>query len=184
MKRLFDIVASAGFLIVFSPLFLVLALAIKFDSKGPVFFKQERVGRGGQVFYIYKFRSMVADADKQGPYFTTQGDSRITKVGAFLRKTSLDEIPQFINVLTGDMSIVGPRPDVPKMKSLYTEEQWNERNRVRPGITGLAQSTLRSSATMEERTKMDLEYVRKHSFWFDNKILWWTVKQVLFKGSY
>ena len=101
-----------------------------------------------------------------------------------MRKTSLDELPQFINVLKGDMSIVGPRPDVPKMKSLYTEDEWTERHIVRPGITGLAQSTLRSSSTMEQRKAMDLEYVRNHSFWFDLKIQFWTVKQVFSKGSY
>lgn len=184
MKRSFDILVSLITLIILLPVFVIIALAIKLDSKGDVFFLQERVGRGRQTFGIYKFRSMVSGADQQGPYFTSKNDARITKVGAFLRKTSLDELPQFINVLKGDMSIVGPRPDVPKMESLYTPEQWQERHLVRPGITGLAQATLRSSSTMEQRTAMDLEYVSKHSLWFDLKILLLTVKQVLFKGSH
>jgi lipopolysaccharide/colanic/teichoic acid biosynthesis glycosyltransferase len=105
-------------------------------------------------------------------------------VGRFLRRTSLDELPQLFNVLKGDMSLVGPRPDVPAQRSLYTDEEWALRTSVRPGITGLAQATVRSAATQAERTALDLEYVRKASFWFDMKILLLTVRQVLGKGSF
>ena len=170
-----------GFLL---PILALVALAIKWDSKGSIIYKQIRVGRYGKEFGIYKFRSMVANADQIGGYFTTEGDARITKVGAFLRKTSLDELPQIINVLLGDMSLVGPRPDVPAQKKNYTQQDWDKRNSVRPGITGLAQATVRSQAKPNERTRLDLEYVDKQSFWFDVKVLLLTVKQVLGKGSF
>lgn len=184
MKRTFDIIFSLAGLIVLSPLLLLIFLLIKLSSKGPVFFRQERIGRHCKPFYIYKFRSMVLNAEHMGPYYTSVGDKRITPIGAFLRKTSLDEIPQLINVLIGDMSIVGPRPDVPVMEEQYTEEEWTMRHQVRPGITGLAQSTVRSAATPEERKRLDIEYVKKHSLFLDMKIMYWTFKQVLGKGSY
>lgn len=179
MKRLFDIFVAAIALLLLLPVLLLVAVFIKIESKGPVFFKQNRVGLHGDDFQIYKFRSMVAGADKQGPYFTQQNDARITKVGGFLRKTSLDELPQFINVLNGSMSLVGPRPNVPAQRGEYTELDWNKRNSVRPGITGLAQAIKRSSATPEERTQLDLEYVDKASLAFDINVMWLTVKLVL-----
>lgn len=125
---------------------------------------------------------MVVNADKRGPYYTVPGDKRVTKVGHFLRKTSLDELPQLFNVFWGDMSLVGPRPDVPAQKVLYNEADWLKRVSVRPGITGLAQAVLRSSASDEKRRFLDLEYIDKASFWFDIKILWMTLRTVL-KGS-
>lgn len=184
MKRFFDIAASGAALILLLPLFLAIGVAIKLDSKGRIFFRQERVGLNGNLFKIFKFRSMVADAPKRGPYFTAAGDPRITKAGSFLRKTSLDELPQLLNVLLGDMSLVGPRPDVPAQRGQYTEDEWTRRHTVRPGITGLAQATLRSSATPEERKALDLEYVGKADILSDIKILFMTVKQVLCKGGF
>jgi exopolysaccharide biosynthesis polyprenyl glycosylphosphotransferase len=179
IKRLFDFVVSMVFLLIASPVMLLLALLIKLDSRGPVFFRQTRVGLNGNPFMMYKFRSMIVDAESQGPYFTSANDSRITRTGRFLRKTSLDELPQLINVLFGDMSLVGPRPNVPVQFKEYTEDEWNKRNSVRPGITGLAQAKLRSAATPEQRTQLDLQYVEKASLWFDLAIILLTVKQVI-----
>jgi len=181
---MFDVIVSLVLLVLLLPLLAVIALAIRMDSRGPAFFRQERVGRGARPFQMYKFRSMVTDADQTGPYFTAQDDPRITRIGALLRKTSLDELPQLINVLTGDMSLVGPRPDVFAQRENYTEGEWCKRTRVRPGITGLAQATARNLATPEQRTALDLEYVDRQSLWFDLKILWLTVKQVMMKGSH
>jgi lipopolysaccharide/colanic/teichoic acid biosynthesis glycosyltransferase len=122
---------------------------------------------------------MVANADQVGSFRTQEGDHRITKVGRFLRKTSLDELPQLVNVLTGDMSLVGPRPDTPKQEADYTPDEWEARHRVRPGITGLAQATLRSAATPEERIAADLDYARNPSLARDMRILAMTAKQVI-----
>lgn len=183
IKRLFDMVVSGVALLVASPFMALVALLIKLDSKGPVIFKQERVGRYGQRFSIYKYRSMVVDAAKLGPHYTSQGDPRITRLGRIIRKTSIDELPQLLNVLNGDMSVVGPRPNVPVQRAEYTELEWNKRNSVRPGITGLAQALLRSDATAEQRTRLDLKYVDKASLFFDIWIILMTVKQVLFRGG-
>ncbi len=180
MKRLLDIVLSAAALIAFSPLLLACAAAVVLSSEGGAFFTQERVGLGGRPFKMYKFRSMVKDASTIGPYFTaTSNDPRITRVGAILRRTSLDELPQLLNVLKGDMSIVGPRPDVFLQRSIYTEEEWNLRNSVRPGITGLAQARHRSAATLEERKALDLEYARRASVLLDIWIILLTIKTVV-----
>jgi len=178
MKRLFDIAVSLIALVLLSPIMLAVATAIKLGSPGPVLFSQQRVGVRGELFPVFKFRSMVVDATTQGPYFTQGNDPRITKVGAFLRKTSLDELPQLLNVLLGYMSLVGPRPNVPAQRDEYSQEQWDKRNIVRPGITGLAQAVKRSSATPEERTRLDLEYVDKVSIWFDIYVILLTIKQV------
>lgn len=184
MKRLLDVLVSGSLLLLLSPLLVVLAVLTAWESPGGAFFRQIRVGRGGETFGMLKFRSMVADAESRGPHFTAAGDPRITRMGAFLRKTSLDELPQLWNVLRGDMSLVGPRPDVPAQRELYTDDEWERRHRVRPGITGLAQATKRGSATVEERKALDLEYAANAGLIFDIKILWWTVGQVLFKGSH
>ena len=133
---------------------------------------------------MLKFRSMVVDAERVGGYSTAVGDPRITRMGHFIRRTSLDELPQLFNVLRGDMSWVGPRPDVPAQKGNYSDADWRARHRVRPGITGLAQATLRSAATPAQRLALDLEYVERASLLFDLKILLLTVRQVLGKGSY
>lgn len=183
MKRLFDIAVSLILLLFAAPVLVAVAVAIKLDSRGSVFFRQRRIGLYGEEFSIYKFRSMRVDAPNLGPHFTQENDPRITKVGAFIRKTSLDELPQLINVLRGDMSLVGPRPNVAAQREEYTQEQWDKRNRVRPGITGLAQARLRSLATPEQRTALDLEYVERASFGFDLYVMLLTVKQVIFKGG-
>lgn len=184
MKRIFDIALALVALAVLWPLLLVVALAIHLDSPGPALFRQTRVGIDGRPFQIFKFRSMVVDAERVGGYSTAVGDPRITRVGHFIRRTSLDELPQLFNVLSGDMSWVGPRPDVPAQKANYSDADWQARHRVRPGITGLAQATLRSAATPAQRLALDLEYVERASLLFDLKILLLTVRQVLGKGSF
>lgn len=184
MKRAFDVVFSLVGLLILFPLLVVLGALVALTSPGGALFRQRRIGLGGREFLLLKFRSMRADAAQVGSYQTAVGDPRITRVGRFLRKTSLDELPQLWNVLRGDMSLIGPRPDVPQQRSTYTAEEWEERHRVRPGITGLAQATLRSAATHEQRKDLDLTYVRTRSLGLDLKILFMTVKQVLFRGSY
>ncbi len=133
---------------------------------------------------MVKFRSMVANADQIGGYSTAAGDPRITPIGRFVRRTSIDELPQLLNVLKGDMSLVGPRPDVPAQEELHDPADWQERHKVRPGITGMAQALSRGTATVEERLAMDLKYVREQSLWLDLKIIWWTVRQVLGRGGF
>lgn len=178
-KRFFDIVVSIIAIILLLPVLLMVAILIKIDSKGGVIFKQARVGRLGRPFFIYKFRSMAQGSDKQGLYQTKENDPRITKVGGFIRKTSIDELPQLFNVIRGDMSLVGPRPNVFEQRSQYQLEEWDRRNSVRPGITGLAQATIRSSGLPGERTRLDLEYIDKQSFSYDMYILALTVRQLL-----
>lgn len=168
---------------VFSPILIGVAVAIYLSDSGPVLFKQRRVGRGGRDFFIYKFRSMVIDAERLGGYSTADGDPRITKVGRFIRRTSIDELPQLFNVLCGSMSVVGPRPDVPAQRALYTEAEWQLRNSVRPGITGLAQATLRSAATETQRKELDLQYAQQASLFKDIQIILLTFKQVFGKGG-
>ncbi|WP_435634222.1 sugar transferase [Pseudomonas solani] len=183
MKRLFDFVSAFVAICILAPVLIIVSAMIYFSDFGPVFFKQQRVGRGGREFYIYKFRSMVVNAEKQGGYSTADNDPRITKVGRFIRRTSVDELPQLFNVLSGSMSIVGPRPDVPAQRSLYTEAEWTIRNSVRPGITGLAQATLRSAATEIQRKELDLKYAVNVSLLIDIKIILLTFKQVFGKGG-
>ncbi|MHB1668863.1 MAG: sugar transferase [Thiomonas sp.] len=182
MKRLFDLatVLPAALLLAL-PMALV-ALAVWFDSGRPVLFGQLRVGRGGRPFKVLKFRSMVVDAERLGPQRTASGDPRITRVGRILRRTSLDELPQLINVLRGDMSLVGPRPDVPAQAADYTPADWALRCSVRPGITGLAQALYRSRATPQQRLQADLDYVRHHGVRRDLYIIWLTARQ-LFRAS-
>lgn len=183
MKRLLDFAVAALALVVLSPLLLLIAALVALESGLPVLFRQRRIGRGGTEFEIWKFRSMVQDADRIGPWHTQDEDPRITRVGRLLRRTSLDELPQLVNVLRGEMSLVGPRPDVPAQRSLYGEEEWRVRHTVRPGITGLAQALLRSEATPRQRLDLDLRYVREHSCWFDLRILAWTLRRITGRGS-
>ena len=145
-KRVFDIVLSGLILFLILPLFPILAFLIKRGSEGPVFYIQTRIGRGGDEFYMLKFRSMRSDADQIGGHSTMRDDPRITKIGKFIRRTSLDELPQVFNVLKGDMSLVGPRPAVPAQRQNYSQNEWQKRHSVRPGITGLAQATVRLNA--------------------------------------
>ena len=183
MKKIFDILASLSALILLSPLMIIIALCIKTDG-GPIIYKQIRVGINGREFGIFKFRSMVVNADRLGGYSTNPGDKRITSVGTFIRKTSIDELPQLLNVLLGQMSIIGPRPNVPAQFCEYTQAQWDKRNSVLPGITGIAQSRNRSNATWQQRYDMDIEYVDTRTFLLDIKIIIDTFKQVFFKGGY
>jgi len=170
--------------VLLSPVIAVAAVFICLETQGSPIFVQSRVGRGGRAFQLYKLRSMVSDASAQGSYITGRADVRVTKVGRWLRATSLDELPQLWNVFKGDMSLVGPRPDVPQQQANYTEDEWRIRTSVLPGITGLAQATLRSEASPEERKRLDLEYCRRRSLRLDCLIIVLTVRQMWSKGSY
>ena len=183
MKRAMDIVLSLVALCALSPLLLAAALTIAVETGLPVLFRQTRVGLNGREFGMFKFRSMVKNAASIGPYFTTNNDPRITRVGRFIRRTSIDELPQLINVLRGDMSLVGPRPDVPAQRSLYSEADWAQRCSVRPGITGLAQALYRSDSIEVQRLEADLRYTREASLWLDLKICWWTLKRLGGQGA-
>ena len=183
MKRAMDIVLAMAALLALAPLLLGAALAIALETGLPVLFRQTRVGLNGREFGMYKFRSMVKNAAQVGPYFTTDNDPRITRVGRFVRRTSIDELPQLINVLKGEMSLVGPRPDVPAQRSLYTQADWAQRCSVRPGITGLAQALYRSDSTEAQRLEADLRYTRDASLWLDLKICWWTLRRLGGQGA-
>ncbi len=183
MKRVLDVVLSLLALLVLSPLLLLAAGAVAIESGRPIFFRQVRLGLGGREFGMYKFRSMVKDAGRIGPWHTASDDPRITRVGRFLRRSSIDELPQLLNVLRGDMSLVGPRPDVPAQRALYSDEDWALRCSVRPGITGLAQALLRSEATQARRLELDLRYARFHSLALDFKIMGWTLARLNGKGG-
>ena len=183
MKRAMDIVLAMAALLALAPLLLGAALAIALETGLPVLFRQTRVGLNGREFGMYKFRSMVKNAAQVGPYFTTDNDPRITRVGRFVRRTSIDELPQLINVLLGDMSLVGPRPDVPAQRSLYSDADWAMRCSVRPGITGLAQALYRSTSTEAQRLEADLRYAREHTLWLDARIVWWTLGRLGGQGA-
>lgn len=191
VKRAFDVCFSACVLVCLSWLFLIVAVAIKLDDpEGPVIFSQARVGRDGREFRMYKFRSMCADAEsrlaelagrneKDGPVFKMADDPRVTRVGRFLRKTSIDELPQFVNVLLGDLSVVGPRPALPKEVAQYTPRQ-RQRLSVKQGITCYWQTRRnRDSITFDEWVELDLVYVKKCSLWADLKLIVQTVGCVL-----
>ena len=185
IKRIIDIVASFTGLIVLSPLMLVVSILIKLESKGKVIFKQKRVGLNGKEFYMYKFRSMVINAEElkaelesqnemSGPMFKMKDDPRITKIGKFIRKTSIDELPQLINVIKGDMSLVGPRPSLPKEVEEF--ETWmRERLEVKPGLTCIWQVSGRNNIDFEDWMKLDIKYVRERSFKLDIKLILKTV---------
>lgn len=179
VKRLIDFVLAFIGIVILSPLFIIVSILIKIDSKGSIIFSQERVGQFAKPFHIYKFRTMVANASKIGPTSTATNDARITKVGRILRTTSLDELPQLFNILLGNMSIVGFRPGV---RGDYTENELkSELFNVKPGITGYAQVNGRSSLEPEEKRAYEMEYVKKISFLTDIKIILKTVKVVLFR---
>ena len=189
IKRVFDIVSCSLAIILLTPVWLIVAIAIKLDSNGPVFFKQGRRTKGGYIFQMLKFRSMCVGAEKQGTgLFTYDNDSRITKVGSFLRKTSIDEFPQFFNVLKGDMSLVGPRPCVTYELGDYEtlNKKYKKRFRVKGGITGLAQCKGRNENSWDEKVTYDNQYVdffKKEGIWIDLKILWWSVIKVFQKAD-
>jgi exopolysaccharide biosynthesis polyprenyl glycosylphosphotransferase len=186
LKRAIDLIGSATGLVLLSPLMFLIAILIKLDSPGPALYTQERMGLDGKRFYLFKFRTMRADAEAHGPGWTRPDDPRRTRLGAFLRRTNLDELPQLINVLLGDMSLVGPRPERP----IYVEEfrkripRYMERHREKAGITGWAQvNGLRGDTSIEERTKYDLWYIENWSVWLDIKIILMTIWQTIAGGN-
>ena len=195
MKRLFDIVAATCGIIILSPLMIIIAVLIKAEDHGPIFYKQVRVGKNGKTFKMYKFRSMFINADKMldklkeqndvdGPMFKMKDDPRVTKIGHFIRKHSLDELPQFFNVLKGDMSLVGPRPPLPSEVEEYSEYD-KQRLFVIPGCTGLWQATERNEVGFNEMVQLDIQYIQRASFTFDLWIIWKTVGIVIKpNGSY
>ena len=194
-KRLFDLIGAALALVLLSPLLLCVALAVKLDSRGPVFFRQERVGRHGQLFRIHKFRTMVADAPHRGPQITVGADARITRVGGFLRHYRIDELPQFIDVLKGDMSLVGPRPEVPRYVALYPQEMKDKVLAVRPGITDPAslelidEGELLARAADPEREYVEVilprklrcaaDYASRATLWSDLGVLGRTLRALV-----
>lgn len=195
-KRGMDIVIAGSMLILLAPLFGIVALLIYKESPGPVFFSQYRVGRWGKLFRMYKFRSMVINAEKlleklkeqnessAGVIFKMKKDPRITKIGAFIRKTSIDELPQLWNVLKGDMSLVGPRPAIPGEVAEYSLDDRRRLDAV-PGITCIWQVSGRSNIDFKGQVRLDAQYIESRSFWFDIKLLLKTIPAVLFgKGAY
>ena len=184
VKRLIDIILSLVGLILLSPLFLILIIAIKLDSEGPVLFKQKRVGINKSHFYILKFRTMRIDTPKDVPTHLLEDPEKwITRVGKFLRRTSLDELPQIINILRGEMSIIGPRPALWNQYDLIEERDKYGANDVRPGLTGWAQINGRDELPIEVKAKLDGEYVDKMSFWMDVKCFFGTIVSVVKKDG-
>ncbi|MCT4665854.1 MAG: sugar transferase [Flavobacteriales bacterium] len=184
-KRVFDIICSIFGIIVFLPVLILVAIAVKVDSKGPIIFKQLRIGRNGKEYYIYKFRSMVVGAEKKGTgLFNFENDPRVTKVGNFIRNTSLDEIPQLFNILKGDMSFVGPRPPVNYELGDYKDftGDLKARFRVKPGVTGYAQVNGRNEISWDEKIIFDNEYIEDFYKWgvlLDIKIILITIIKVI-----
>ena len=195
LKRPVDMIIATIALIVFAPIMLTTALLIKLTSPGPIFFKQTRVGKWGEEFKCYKFRSMYIDAEQRkaelmalneadGPVFKMKNDPRVTSVGRYIRKLSIDELPQLFNVLKGEMSLVGPRPAVPKEVAQYEYDQLRRLDAI-PGITGLQQVSGRSNLDFKRWVELDLEYIAKQSLFKDFEILLKTIPAVLFsKGAY
>ena len=190
IKRLFDVVASSVAVVILSPVFLIIAIAIKInDPGGPVFYTQTRVGKDGKPFKMFKFRSMVTNADEllerlrdqnevEGAMFKMKDDPRITKVGKFIRKYSLDELPQLLNVVGGSMSIVGPRPPLPFEVEEYTDYD-RQRLMVKPGATGMWQVGGRNALSFDQMVELDLTYINERSIWLDLKIMFETVKVMI-----
>ncbi|MBK1813884.1 sugar transferase [Clostridium sp. YIM B02505] len=189
IKRIIDIVGSFVGLILLSPLILVVSILIKIDSDGAVFFSQERIGLHGKRFKMYKFRSMVINAEElkarleklnemSGPMFKMKEDPRVTKIGKFIRRTSIDELPQLLNILKGDMSLVGPRPSLPHEVEKF-EDWMMERLEVKPGLTCYWQVSGRNDIDFEEWMKLDVKYVRERDLWLDIKLIFKTFKVFL-----
>lgn len=180
IKRVIDLILSLLGLIILSPIFIILCIWIKLDSKGPILFKQKRVGIHKSYFNIYKFRTMYVDTPKDMPtHMLSDPDQYITKAGKFLRKTSLDELPQIINILKGEMSIIGPRPALWNQEDLIEERDKYKANDVRPGLTGWAQINGRDELEIEDKAKLDGDYVKHMSFLFDLKCFFGTITSVL-----
>ncbi|HIT73060.1 MAG TPA: sugar transferase [Candidatus Fimicola cottocaccae] len=186
VKRCLDIILSFLGIVILSPVFLFTAAAIKLDSPGEIIFKQQRIGLNGKVFNIYKFRSMCVGAEKTGTgQYSFKGDPRVTKVGKVIRALSIDELPQFFNILKGEMSIIGPRPTLtyhPWKFEDYTNEQ-KKRFLVRPGVTGLAQINGRKDISWDKRIEYDIEYIENMSFFNDFKIFFKTIIKILMRAD-
>jgi lipopolysaccharide/colanic/teichoic acid biosynthesis glycosyltransferase len=184
LKRIIDCIISILGLIILAIPMGIIAILIKLDSKGPVIFKHERVGKDGKIFLIYKFRTMTEDAQMIGPPLTEKNDTRITRIGKILRRTSLDELPELINVLKGQMSIVGPRPEIPSIVATYTD--WQKRVlRVRPGITGFSQIHGRAEREIPSKLRLDNYYIKHQSLKLDLWIMLKTISVVITgKGAY
>ncbi len=186
VKRCLDIILSFLGIVILSPVFLFTAAAIKLDSPGEIIFKQQRIGLNGKVFNIYKFRSMCVGAEKTGTgQYSFEGDPRVTKVGKVIRALSIDELPQFFNILKGEMSIIGPRPTLtyhPWKFEDYTNEQ-KKRFLVRPGVTGLAQINGRKDISWDKRIEYDIEYIEHMSFFNDFKIFFKTIIKILMRAD-
>ncbi len=184
-KHLFDFLGASLGLLLLSPLFLIIAILIKFDSPGPVFFCQERLGKNGRIFKMWKFRTMRYKAEMEtGPVWAAEQDPRITNLGKFLRKSHLDEIPQLINVFKGEMALIGPRPERPEFTEMINGHirNFNQRLKVRPGITGLAQVRYSYGASIKDaarKLKYDLLYIKRMCWMLEMRILFWTVGRVL-----
>ena len=179
IRRIVDIFVACLLLVLSAPFWLLIALAIRLDSKGPVFYIQKRVGKGGRIFSLIKFRSMIDKAEEEGPLWACENDKRITRVGRILRLLHLDELPQLLNIIKGDMSLVGPRPERPEFVQQLEQAipDYGLRHQVKPGITGWAQVNFPYASTFEEseeKLRYDLHYIERQSFWFDLKIIWLT----------
>ena len=180
IKRIIDFILSLCGLIILSPVFIILCIWIKLDSKGPILFKQKRIGINKSNFNIYKFRTMYIDTPKDMPtHMLANPDQFITRAGKFLRKTSLDELPQIINILKGEMSIIGPRPALWNQDDLIAERDKYQANNVKPGLTGWAQINGRDELEIPEKARLDGEYVKRISFLFDLKCFFGTITSVL-----
>ncbi len=195
LKRLFDIIFSLLGLIVFFPVFIGIALLIKKEDKGPVFYRGVRTGKNGVSFKMYKFRTMLVNADKIGGHSTSDDDPRLTKIGKLIREYKLDELPQLINVLKGEMSFVGPRPEVPEEVELYSEEHRRMILSVQPGMTDYSSIKFHNEGEIlkgsddphqtfrekiqPEKIRLTLKYVKEHSFWIDLKVIFQTLKIVI-----
>ncbi len=186
IKRMVDILISITGLIVLSPIMLITSIAIKLYDKGPVFFKQKRVTKDERIFILYKFRSMIINAEKDGKaILASKNDSRITPIGNFIRSTRIDEIPQLLNILKGDMTLVGPRPERPEIISEYIKvyPDFAMRTKVKSGLTGYAQVYGKYNTTPEDKIKLDLIYIEKYSFWLDIKIIFLTLQTIFISES-
>jgi len=185
-KRAFDLIFALLAIPFFIAIFIFVGPAIYFQDKGPIFYNAPRLGKNGKVFKMYKFRSMKMNAldirNEDGSTFNAENDPRLTKIGKFIRKTSIDEIPQILNILIGDMSFVGPRPDLPEALVIYNDMQKNKIN-TRPGITGYSQAYYRNSIQMDEKFNIDVKYVEKLSFLLDIKIILKTIISILCKRN-
>lgn len=180
IKRILDFILSLCGLIILSPVFIILCIWIKLDSKGPILFKQKRVGKNKKYFNIYKFRTMYTDTPKDMPtHMLSNPDQHITKAGHFLRKTSLDELPQIINILKGEMAVIGPRPALWNQDNLIEERDRYHANDIRPGLTGWAQINGRDELEIDVKARLDAEYVERMSFLFDLKCFFGTIASVL-----